>query len=323
MESQEFSLVPTIYEQYALYIEKVQRHDQNNLDANNEKSAADAWSQMLLDQKFEELLVDINAQITSLDDEFQEYLASLPPPPTPPSADPASAPSGGYSYQSVSNERGTFGVYLIKENLSSVRVITAAASSDDCKDNCPVKSLEQHVKDNGGFAGINGTYFCPPDYGECSGKINSFDFALYKSSSGKWLNKNALGWSDTGLMTFKGSDADFYRKSTDYGGGSVTAGISNYPSLLRDREIVVDPGKLTSYQRDVKGARGAIGVGDQNLYLAIITNATVVDAAYVMRDLGAKHALNLDGGGSSALYANGGYVIGPGRNLPNAVVLVK
>jgi len=39
--------------------------------------------------------------------------------------------------------------------------------------------------------------------------------------------------------------------------------------------------------------------------------------------LGVKYALNLDGGGSSALYLNGSYIVGPGRSLPNAVILVK
>ncbi|OQX51317.1 hypothetical protein B5M47_01265 [candidate division CPR3 bacterium 4484_211] len=47
------------------------------------------------------------------------------------------------------------------------------------------------------------------------------------------------------------------------------------------------------------------------------------DAAEVMQKLGAANALNLDGGGSSAMYYNGSYKVGPGRNLPNAVVLQK
>jgi exopolysaccharide biosynthesis protein len=47
--------------------------------------------------------------------------------------------------------------------------------------------------------------------------------------------------------------------------------------------------------------------------------ATVPDTGYVFKALGADYALNLDGGGSSALYF-GGYKVGPGRNLPNAIV---
>ena len=45
--------------------------------------------------------------------------------------------------------------------------------------------------------------------------------------------------------------------------------------------------------------------------------------AYVFKTLGAKGALNLDTGGSTALYYNGRYVVGPGRQLPNAIIFVR
>ncbi len=311
-----YSLVPEIFDNYTDFVANLSQNKKVKIDTAEAEAAATTWAQMLLDQEFEELNTLIEEQNTKLDADYQKYLASLPPP-------PAASAGEGYSYQTVNTEKGTFGAYLIKVPLSSVRVVTASASGDDCSGGCPTKSLAQHVQDNGGYAGMNGTYFCPPDYAECSGKTNSFDYALHKSSSGKWINDNALGWSDTGLMTFNGSTPKFYKKSTEYGGGSVTAGISNYPSLLKDGDVVVNNDKLTSFQKSVKGLRGVIGVGETNLYLAIITGATVEDAAYAARALGMKHALNLDGGGSSAMYINGGYVIGPGRSLPNAVVLTK
>ncbi len=49
----------------------------------------------------------------------------------------------------------------------------------------------------------------------------------------------------------------------------------------------------------------------------------MTDATYVAQTLGATNALNLDGGGSSALSIDGGYRVGPGRLLPNAVVLTR
>ena len=188
-----------------------------------------------------------------------------------------------------------------------------AANDDTCTSNCKTKTLAEFVSENGGYAGMNGSYFCPPDYSSCSDRINSFDFAFYNSKSGEWMNKDALSWFETGMVAFNNKSPKFYKKTSEYGGGSVTAAISNYPSLVKDGNIVVDSGDLTSYQKDVKGTRGAIGLGGENLYLALIYNATVVDAAHVMQALGAKHALNLDGGGSSAMYVNGSYVVGPGR----------
>ncbi|HSX40150.1 MAG TPA: phosphodiester glycosidase family protein [Candidatus Saccharimonadales bacterium] len=46
------------------------------------------------------------------------------------------------------------------------------------------------------------------------------------------------------------------------------------------------------------------------------------DAAHVLKTLGLENALNLDEGGSSALWF-GGYKVGPGRNIPNAVLFLK
>lgn len=42
--------------------------------------------------------------------------------------------------------------------------------------------------------------------------------------------------------------------------------------------------------------------------------------AYIFKALGVDYAMNLDGGGSTALYSNGAYNVGPGRLLPNAIV---
>jgi exopolysaccharide biosynthesis protein len=170
---------------------------------------------------------------------------------------------------------------------------------------------------------MNGSYFCPPDYSACGGKVNSFDYAFYDSNASKWINKDAREWFDTGMIAFSGSSPKFYKKTSEWGGDSVSAAISNYPSLLKNGNVDIKESTLTSYQKDVKGTRGAIGFGGENIYLALITNATVIDAAYAMKALGAQQALNLDGGGSSAMYVNGGYAVGPGRSLPNAIVLVR
>ncbi|HSX39537.1 MAG TPA: phosphodiester glycosidase family protein [Candidatus Saccharimonadales bacterium] len=311
-----FTKIQQIQTLYADFNSKLTRNKAVKIDDSKTTAGITTWGDMLLKKDYDNLITDITAKNAELEASYKKYLATLPPPPA------AINPGSGYSYQTVKISQGTFGVYLLKFALSDVKVVTAAANSSDCKDGCPTKSLEQHIKDNNGFAGMNGTYFCPPDYSSCKGKVNSFDYAFYKSSSSKWLNKNALSWGDTGLATFNGHSATFYTHTNSYGGGSVTAGISNYPTLLHGGKYAVEDRIVTSYQK-LKGTKGAIGIGKSNLYLAIITNASVSDAAYVMQALGAQDALNLDGGGSSAMYLNGHYILGPGRSLPNAVVLVK
>jgi hypothetical protein len=292
---------------------KLSRNSGVKLDISSSEQKLNSWGSLMLSKEYQKLSDELLAEIKTLDESYNKYVASLPAP----------AVSGGYSYTTVKTDQGTsHGVYLIKLPLSEVEVRTVAAISSSCSDSCATKSLEAYIKENNGFAGMNGSYFCPPDYAECSGKVNSFDYAFYDSGDNKWINKDALEWFKTGLLTFNGSSANFYRESTGYDGGGVDAAISNYPSLLNDGRVVVKNSDLTSFQK-VRGLRGVIAVGDGNIFLAQISSATVEEAAYVMKSLGADDALNLDGGGSSAMYINGKYVLGPGRSLANAIVLVK
>ncbi|MEK7130593.1 MAG: phosphodiester glycosidase family protein, partial [Patescibacteria group bacterium] len=43
----------------------------------------------------------------------------------------------------------------------------------------------------------------------------------------------------------------------------------------------------------------------------------------IMNAMNMKHAIGVDGGGSSAMYYNGQYKVGPGRSIPNAIVVVE
>ncbi|PJE62049.1 hypothetical protein COU87_01310 [Candidatus Roizmanbacteria bacterium CG10_big_fil_rev_8_21_14_0_10_39_12] len=49
--------------------------------------------------------------------------------------------------------------------------------------------------------------------------------------------------------------------------------------------------------------------------------ATVAESAYVIHALGIQNAMNLDSGGSTALWSSG-YKAGPGRNIPNAILFI-
>jgi hypothetical protein len=241
------------------------------------------------------------------------------PTPTPVPIDPPNAPIG-YSQFDVGLSRGTFTVKLIKQPLANVTVKTLTATVNDCID-CPAQSLAQYIAQTpGAFAGINGSYFCPPDYADCAGQKYRFEYAVYNSLLGKWLS---LGNGENGVATFNGKTPAFFRTFNEYGRrGPVTAAIANFPTLLLNGAILDFQAQLSAPQMRA-GARGAIGVNATYVFLAIIIGASVTDAAFVMQALGARDALNLDGGGSTALYIDGGYKAGPGRLLPNAIVLTR
>ena len=243
---------------------------------------------------------------------------SMPAAPPPP---PAVSTQIGYSNISVPTSRGTFTVNVIKERLSDVTVRTVTANSTDCRDNCPVKPLAQYIAENGAYAGMNGTYICPPDYATCAGKVNSYDYAVYNSNLGRWLNSYAL-ISVNSLVTFSGRTPSFFRRAEQFNRGPATAGISNYPLLLQSGAIVNSEAEQSDAQK-TRGLKGSIGSDGTHIFLALVSSASVTESAYVLQALGVRDAMNLDGGGTGAMHIGGAYRVGPGRQLPNAVLLMK
>lgn len=65
-----------------------------------------------------------------------------------------------------------------------------------------------------------------------------------------------------------------------------------------------------------------MGAGGNMVYIGVVHNATVAESARALHAMGIQNALNLDDGGSTALWS-GGYKVGPGRDIPNAVLLVR
>ena len=241
----------------------------------------------------------------------------------PPPAPPAVATDVGHSALTVETSRGAFFVNLIKEPLAAVTVRTLTGNDTECAAECPAKPLVEYLNEAGAFAGMNGSYLCPPDYSWCASKVNSYDYAVYNSLLGKWLNPDHLDSPTNALVTFPTTGTPrFYRYAYGYDRGPVAAAISNFPALLLGGAVVNSESEQADYQKQ-RGMKGSIGTDGTYIYLALVSGASVTDSAYVLQALGVQDAMNLDGGGTSAMFHGGGYKVGPGRQLANAVVLVR
>ena len=238
--------------------------------------------------------------------------------PTSSTSDPNSL-GFGYSKTTINTKNGSFTISLIKVNLASSRVIMDSANDNDCANACPTMPLADYVSRHGATAGINGTYFCPPDYASCAGKVASFDFPIFNTRLGRWINQGNLYWTNRAMMTFPGGGAAFYPASNAAPTGGFSAAIVSSPGLVHNGNDIVGQYQLTSAQT-TKGARGGLGVKGSTLFMVVASGASVPDLAAIFQALGVDHAMNIDGGGSSALWA-GGYRVGPGRSLPNALVI--
>ncbi|HSD98170.1 MAG TPA: phosphodiester glycosidase family protein, partial [Patescibacteria group bacterium] len=71
-----------------------------------------------------------------------------------------------------------------------------------------------------------------------------------------------------------------------------------------------------------KGPRGFVANKGNTVFIGDVYNATMSDAATVMKTMNMDNAMNLDEGGSTALMFNGSYIAGPGRNIPDAILFL-
>ena len=231
---------------------------------------------------------------------------------------------GIYSKISVSTDRGDFSVHLLTVNLSQYEMVVDTAADGDCENNCPVMSLEEYVSRNAGIAGIHGTYFCPTSYPDCAGKTNSFYYKLYNGRIGTKINwSNGLG-DYLPFLRISGGSASYYDTWAQVSGLDMSSGISCRPHLVENSEVVVTADDLDSDKESTyKMSHGFIGVKGQTIYAGVVLSSNMYDSAAVSKALGLENSFNLDGGGTTAVFANGAYKAGPGRAMPNAIVFKK
>lgn len=231
-----------------------------------------------------------------------------------------SPPGSGYARQQVALDIGNYMVSLVSADLNSTRVIVDTASEGTCGNDCPVLALGDYVARSGAFAGINGPYFCPATYPQCADKKNTFD-TLIMNKNKVYFNSENNVYSSVPAVIFSGSGARFVGASSEWGRDTgVDSVIAAQPRLVAGGTAVFggdgDPKKGSKSNRSFIGATGS------TVYIGVVHNATVAEASQVVAALGIKNALNLDAGGSTALW-RGGYKAGPGRALPMGILLVR
>ncbi len=233
-----------------------------------------------------------------------------------------------YQRRVVNSSLGVFTVDMITIDLSNPRlkIKTLAASEANCASNCPAKSLASYYSYGNGFAGINGTYF-----DTSATKRNYYFFPIYDSVKKVFINADQLKYPTTGpIMAFDTTNKFYYFKdsrefkSVEYfeqtTGSTLQAAFGNKPRLIEQSLNYLIDWEVDEKQQTVKTLRNAIGYANNKLYLVVAYKATVPDLGEIMMALGTEYAINLDGGGSSALMYDGEYIVGPGRTIPNAIV---
>lgn len=298
------------------------------LDLKVQKQNTDA-----LDKLFTSVLNDLStlnyssasSKLSNLNLEITKKYATITAPastsrtPTQASVISNSPPGSGYSFQSVKTDTGSFNVAIIAADLNSTKVIVDTASDGTCKDNCPVLPLGAYVSRSGAYAGINGSFFCPQDYPNCAGKINSFD-TLVMNKNKVYMNSENNVYSTIPIAVFGSGWARFMGRTLDWGRDTGVDGvIANYPLYVSGGNVAHE-GANDKFA--ARGARTFIANKGNFAYMGIVYSATSGEAAKALKTLGMDNAMGLDQGGSTALWFNG-YKAGPGRSIPNAILFVR
>lgn len=227
---------------------------------------------------------------------------------------------GSVGTQVVKTNSGDFSVRVISADLKTTKVLVDTASDKDCGDNCPVLPLSTYASRSGAFAAINGPYFCPASYPNCASKKNSFD-TLMMNKEKYYFNSGNNVYSSVPAAIFS-TTSRFVRQSSEWGRDTgVDSVIAGQPLLVFNGESQF--GGDGDPKKSGKGTRGFIGATESVVYIGLVYNATVAEMAQVLTTMGIKNAINLDSGGSTAMWQNGKYVAGPGRDLPFGIVLVR
>jgi hypothetical protein len=109
--------------------------------------------------------------------------------------------------------------------------------------------------------------------------------------------------------------------------GGTTLAIGGSPQLLQDHELAYPAGRTDLYTQE-RRSRTMVGI-TESLGILLVTvdssatssGLTLLEAAELMAELGAVHAMNLDGGGSTSFVTAGGLLNVPSDGSERAVAM--
>jgi exopolysaccharide biosynthesis protein len=228
-----------------------------------------------------------------------------------------------------------FPVCLVQAKLDTVRVKVGLA----WRHVGATESLHGIVKDYGAIAGINGSFFDAYVHSSVKRPNNELicmSEPVFCSDIG-----TVLGFTPDGEARMARSPvADALHRidpvyTTDWPNSDlgqtlfwqrVTEGLGAGPRLVKDGAIELNPYSEGFHSAEVlRGVsmRSAVGITSSGWLMLVTTKASMAQLAHIMRALGCSQAMNLDGGSSSGLWAHGHYLRVPGRQLSNALLILR
>jgi len=200
-------------------------------------------------------------------------------------------------------------VVTVNLNDPEVRVSVAMArSSAGCE---TFRSVLRRTRP---AAAITGTYFATDSFWPVG------DIVV----DGQWLNHGLVG---TALAITADNHAEFIetRHRPDRNWRAYTTVLCGGPRLLTHGRVTVGPRWEGFYDRSLLALlpRTAVGITKRGKLLMVAVKKPIhlTRLAWIMRRLGARDAINLDGGSSTAMFYRGALLSRPARSLTNLLVV--
>lgn len=197
-------------------------------------------------------------------------------------------------------------------------------------------SMSILIKSYSWVAGINGAYFSPRDYTWLPDSTSTvrimwgdgFTYSRYYPDTGV----NGIFWFLRDGSPILVQNNIYWERSLrdNYNSGMILeleSGIANFPILLASGMNIVpryDVAWLITEKMKVKSTKSFICRTKENdVKMGTIEKISMLDVPDFIRKFGCIDAINLDNGGSLAMYDKNKYVVWPGRNIMDGFVIIK
>lgn len=197
-------------------------------------------------------------------------------------------------------------------------------------------TLRGIIESFGWVAGVNGAYFSPHDY---TGNPDMTNAIRIMNGDGFSYSRYYPDTGINGIFWFMNDGKPVLVQNNIYGDKGIRenynsgfilelqSGIANFPILLVNGSSIfskyISWGFITEKMK-VKSAKSFIcRTANDDIKMGTIEKISMMDVPDFLKRFGCVDAINLDNGGSLAMYDKNKYIIGPGRNIMDAFVIIK
>lgn len=214
-------------------------------------------------------------------------------------------------------------VKVIKYDLKSDKFVFKIWKNNDWD----ATSLRELMEKENGISAVNWIYFCPADYSSCKWKDSTINERYIDGKKYAWYDDT---W-DRVVFALDKNNTPFLFQTNKINPDKETEvynWLGNFPLILQDWKNMIEYYReqwLIDYKMKTSMSRNFICSDKEwkNLYFWYVYDVILDHLHTVLTELWCYNALNLDAWASSAMMYNSRYIIWPGRNILDWLIIER